>query len=772
MGCARSKLDDNEAVALCKDRFNLLSEAIQLRYGLADAHAEYLMSLRRVGESLHKFFDEQHFLSHPSPILTLPTQRKGDPMPPLSPIPAPQPPAATAVGHHLSRSNSGSHLHLDPSDSDFSDDDDDGPLHSVNSSPTGGGGGAKTYVSYAKKVSAGPVVSYEMPPPASPEVVKVGEPSFDSNPYLAQGSDYGVNPYYYPPYSTDGGMGSNFFGGSSPPPPAAGPSSAAASSSAQPPPPPSPPTVSGWDFLNPFESYNNYYAYTPSRSSKDVREEEGIPDLEDEETEVIKEAYGDQKHIAAASSSAQVEIPSSRRAESAVEEKALNQAGPSGGDREDEPTPADEAQKGLPMEVAGKKPVPQSRAASEVAREIKVLFLRASQSCDALSGMLEVDKRPYHRKNAIVPTMSLTSGNSARNGEPEGNEEVVMESVSLSSTLQKLYIWERKLYEEVRAEEEMRLLLERKSRLLKRLDDKGAEDDRINATQAKVKKLSTRIGVAIQVVDSISRKVSALRDEELWPQLNELIQGFVRMWRALMECHKSQWEAVIESRSLDAAAAAAGGGNPGAARELELELLAWIERFCSWFNTQKKFAAALNAWLLRIIRDEPEVTADGVAPFSPGRLGAPPVFVVCNQWSQAMENTSDREVVDAMQAFASSVLQLWDQRRQAEQPAAGGKDQARKLRAWEKDEQAVQGAVAALNRKLSVITNPRGIHIYGEMLHQGHALKPLSLHEDLRQIFDAMERLADSSVRIYDGLLICARTEQERAARGHGRDPP
>lgn len=78
----------------------------------------------------------------------------------------------------------------------------------------------------------------------------------------------------------------------------------------------------------------------------------------------------------------------------------------------------------------------------------------------------------------------------------------------------------------MQAEEEMRLLHERKLRLLKRLDDKGAEDDKINAAQAKVKKLATRIGVAIQVVDSISRKVSALRDEELWPQLNGLILGY------------------------------------------------------------------------------------------------------------------------------------------------------------------------------------------------------------------------------------------------------
>lgn len=247
---------------------------------------------------------------------------------------------------------------------------------------------------------------------------------------------------------------------------------------------------------------------------------------------------------------------------------------------------------------------------------------------------------------------------------------------------------------------------------------------------------------------------------------------FVGMWRALRECHKSQQEAVSESRSLNAAAGA-GGGNPDVARELELSLLFWIDRFCFWFNTQKKFAAALNNWLLRIIREEPEVTADGVAPFSPGRLGAPPVFVVCNQWSQAMQNTSEQEVVEAMQAFAGSVLQLWEQRRQAARPPAeAGKGQARKLRAWEKDEQAVRGAVVALDRKLSTVTNPRGTRIYGEILHQSHALEPHNLHEGLRQIFDAMERLAESSVRIYDGLLICGRTEQERAARGHGRAPP
>ena len=96
-----------------------------------------------------------------------------------------------------------------------------------------------------------------------------------------------------------------FFGtpaayGSSYPPVVRGASSEASTSKQQAPPPPSPPRTSAWDFLYPFESGENYYpAYTPSRDSKELREEEGIPDLEDEdlEKEVVKEVYREQKFV-------------------------------------------------------------------------------------------------------------------------------------------------------------------------------------------------------------------------------------------------------------------------------------------------------------------------------------------------------------------------------------------------------------------------------------------------------------------------------------------
>ena len=78
----------------------------------------------------------------------------------------------------------------------------------------------------------------------------------------------------------------------------------------------------------------------------------------------------------------------------------------------------------------------------------------------------------------------------------------------------------------VQTEEKMRQLHEQKLRLLKHLDEKGAESDKIITIQAKVKKLATRIGVAIQVIDLISQRISIIRDEELWPLLHELIQGY------------------------------------------------------------------------------------------------------------------------------------------------------------------------------------------------------------------------------------------------------
>lgn len=72
----------------------------------------------------------------------------------------------------------------------------------------------------------------------------------------------------------------------------------------------------------------------------------------------------------------------------------------------------------------------------------------------------------------------------------------------------------------------MRVLYDRKREELKMLDEKGAEAHKLEATELYIRKLSTKISIAIQIVNTISEKISKLRDEELWPQTCELIQGY------------------------------------------------------------------------------------------------------------------------------------------------------------------------------------------------------------------------------------------------------
>jgi hypothetical protein len=79
----------------------------------------------------------------------------------------------------------------------------------------------------------------------------------------------------------------------------------------------------------------------------------------------------------------------------------------------------------------------------------------------------------------------------------------------------------------LQAEEKMRVVHDRNVDKLKRLDQRGADFHKVDTTRTLIRSLSTKIGMAIQVVDKISVTINNIRDEELWPQLNELIIGYV-----------------------------------------------------------------------------------------------------------------------------------------------------------------------------------------------------------------------------------------------------
>jgi hypothetical protein len=78
----------------------------------------------------------------------------------------------------------------------------------------------------------------------------------------------------------------------------------------------------------------------------------------------------------------------------------------------------------------------------------------------------------------------------------------------------------------LQAGERLRITYDKKCVLLRHQDSKGEDPQLVDKTRAAIKSLHTGIKVSIQAIDSVSKRIQKLRDEELQPQLVELIQGY------------------------------------------------------------------------------------------------------------------------------------------------------------------------------------------------------------------------------------------------------
>lgn len=352
-----------------------------------------------------------------------------------------------------------------------------------------------------------------------------------------------------------------------------------------------------------------------------------------------------------------------------------------------------------------------TRDLREAVQEIRDEFETASSYGKEVAFLLEVDSLPYQRRGTpfgeiFSKILYLMAPNAiASHSLPRSSVHISSRTMkmakdycevprpdlnirhgNISSTLEKLYAWEKKLFKEVKDEERLRVIYEKKCEQLRTLDMQGAESSKIDATQATIRKLVTKLDVCIKAVEVISSRIQKLRDEELQPQINELIHGLIRMWKSMLRCHQKQFQAIMESklRYLRANTGFQRDSGLKATLELEMELLGWCSRFNDWIHTQKAYALSLNEWLTRCLIREQEETDDGVAPFSPGRAGAPPIFIICSDWFEAIKSISEEEVENSMRKFATSLHELWerqdDEQRQRTRAQYLSKDFEKQLR--------------------------------------------------------------------------------------------
>lgn len=143
-----------------------------------------------------------------------------------------------------------------------------------------------------------------------------------------------------------------------------------------------------------------------------MREEEGIPDLEEEdfEHEVVKEVDGDQKFVDSAGGGSYSKSPAKDEDGKPNDSESLYRNRPSVSAENDpveyevhvvDKKVVDEAgTSGDRANVRGYKARGGFKGDSDVMREIQIQFERASESGIELAKMLEVGKLPYKRKHA------------------------------------------------------------------------------------------------------------------------------------------------------------------------------------------------------------------------------------------------------------------------------------------------------------------------------------------------------------------------------------
>ncbi|KAL2332776.1 hypothetical protein Fmac_013989 [Flemingia macrophylla] len=234
-------------------------------------------------------------------------------------------------------------------------------------------------------------------------------------------------------------------------------------------------------------------------------------------------------------------------------------------------------------------------------------------------------------------------------------EEPCMIGGSHSCTLDRLYAWERKLYDEVKAGEFIRKAFDRKCDKLRHQFIKDQGTQVIDKTRSVVRDLHSRIIVAIYSVDLISKRIERMRDEELFPQLLELTQGLTRMWKAMLECHHAQYITIslaYHSRSLT------GTLERDTRREIMAQLLEEFESFglifSNWIKSHTSYIEALNGWLQNCVL-QPRERSKSRKPFSPRRALAPPIFVLCRDWSNGIKGLPSEELSHAIQYFVSDL---------------------------------------------------------------------------------------------------------------------
>ncbi|KAG0489528.1 hypothetical protein HPP92_006391 [Vanilla planifolia] len=701
MGASNSKIEDDKALALCRERKHFVKQALDGRCLLAASHVSYVDSLRNTGVCLRQFV--VHVVLGESSMQAS-----------TSAMPNPQT-VSPKTNLQLSNSNPSVSQHFEASE----------PFSSSPSTPLSG----NFHVNHMTSARVPSIAIEERSPVLLTATLQT------SSPLMFLESDSKKDPFHlnhmknvsFPPKTIE----------ERPPVPetviveASSPTKHSEQlskenlSSEVPPLSDSPPQ---WDYFVPFHPLDSQFSIEERKvishrfdNADDIwrlTEEEGIPELEEENEHKThaknRDSFDSADDFDGTSNEPLVQIYRNRNTQL---DENLTHASPglANGDNVVSETDHMNGEFALPLNRK-KEPGSERKPNEDIIfcfKEIEVLFIKASNSGREIPRMLEANKlqnRPFFTEEraskskasiflascftcceeevqlAQVPTsnemkyLTWHSSMSSRfspsriplGAAPNDDAEdltsnllssTCMNAGSHASTLDRLYAWERKLYDEVKASGAIRREYDLKCRLLRLQDSRAESPYKIDKTRAVVKDLHSRIRVAIHRIDSISKSIEELRDKELQPQLEELIGVLTRMWAMMLDCHKNQSKIISDVCIRSSTKVSASPElHQQVVELLQLELRSLSSSFTKWISAHKFYLQAINNWLLKCVLMAPAAknksTRRKSLQFSPRKDIAPAIFVTCQDWLKLLEELPEKEVEDAINKLIEVAAQF------------------------------------------------------------------------------------------------------------------
>ncbi|XP_062101885.1 protein ALTERED PHOSPHATE STARVATION RESPONSE 1-like [Humulus lupulus] len=726
MGCATSKKDeeeDNDVVLLCKERKRLLKMAVESRSELAEAQCKYNNSLYAVAAAIRLFVSR--YSSPSSPLLiTFPSTTTN----------------ATSSETFVSKSMF---------------------LQQTPSQPT-----YKTIPCLSESSKVDREEKEQGSPEEEGDDDGDGTESTDTDDDEESGSQESL-------------VCDHFYGETAPPMP-------------------EPQRAFQWDFFNPFdgvrtEEMANGFGQNLDEDLRAVREQEGIPDLEEVGEKVT-------------SVGKTVDVNNGVVCNNEAAGGDGNGGGCEAVAKGEECLVSQEEQKCLRVIDTPN----DGRDLLEALKDVVDLFIRAYDSGLDVSRMLETNMvqvqsaleeikensnkliRSITRSRSTSSTLSwspscksmLTSSSKSSSTWTEFKSEMFdeyggMEAGSHSLTLGRLYAWEKKLYQEVKSSEEMRKSYEQKCSQLRNQIAKGDDglrhDDK---TAAEVDSLYSQICVAVSRAESISETIHKLRDQELQPQLVELLQGLTRNWKTMQEMHDTQNRIMYEVKSFHCPSYGkfSNDSHRLATLQLDAELQNWHTCFATYVSSQKAYVEALNGWLSKFITPETQLYSNGRPLLSISRINVPPLIVMCHDWLDYLNKLPDKGVTYAMKGFRKDVQALLvkqGEEQQRKRKVEGlAKELDRKVLAFQKAEKRVlesklseQEAEMHVRSRIEYLTEKKEqLDMFQKRIDTEKVKHQTNMHETQRtavngfqtgfsSLFESLAEFSQAAVKMYVELV-------------------